>query len=160
MSAFGIFTLILTTAYIIYFTVVIVSDITMGRKSGNENPQAETFDTSFMDEQSVEVKETDGGFAVGENEIVATPIKVSDDSNTSPVEGNDKPSESETKTKLEESMPESVEIITDVAIDDMQYLDTLQGAIINAAGVYIDRTPADKSSNDSSAGDETPVDQF
>lgn len=159
MSAFGIFALILTTAYIIYFTVVIVRDITVSRKSGNENPQAETFDTSFMDEQSVEVKETDGGFAVGENEIISTPIKVSDDSNNSQPETDSKPSDAETKAKLEESMPESVDVITEVAMDDMQYLDTLQGDKINAAGVYVERFPADKSS-DSSAGDETPVDQF
>lgn len=57
MSAFGIFALILTIAYIIYFIVVIVRDVAAGRKSGDDSSQTETFDTSFMEEQSVQVTE-------------------------------------------------------------------------------------------------------
>ena len=65
MSAFGIFALILTIAYIIYFIVVIVRDVAAGRKSGDDSSQTETFDTSFMEEQSVQVTETREGFSVG-----------------------------------------------------------------------------------------------
>ena len=68
MSAFGIFALILTTAYIIYFSVVIIRDVTSSRKSAEDNSETETFDATFAEEQSVEVIETESGFAVGDNE--------------------------------------------------------------------------------------------
>lgn len=74
MSAFGIFALILTTAYIIYFSVVIIRDVTSSRKSAEENSGAETFDTTFAGEQSVEVIETETGFAVGDNNVNAEPV--------------------------------------------------------------------------------------
>lgn len=69
MSAFGIFALILTTAYIIYFAAVIFRDITASKKTPDADANTETFDvSSFAQEESVEVKETNGGFAVGDNE--------------------------------------------------------------------------------------------
>lgn len=74
MSTFGIFALILTTAYIIYFSVVIFRDVTSSRKSAEENSETETFDASFAEEQSVEVTETENGFAVGDNNINAVPV--------------------------------------------------------------------------------------
>lgn len=74
MSAFGIFALILTTAYIIYFSVVIIRDVTSSRKSAEENSGTETFDTTFAEEKSVEVIETETGFAVGDNNINAEPV--------------------------------------------------------------------------------------
>lgn len=74
MSAFGIFALILTTAYIIYFSVVIIRDVTSSRKSAEENSGTETFDTTFAGEQSVEVIETETGFAVGDNNVNAEPV--------------------------------------------------------------------------------------
>ena len=55
MSAFGIFALILTTAYIIYFAVVIIRDVTSSRKSAEDNSETETFDATFAEEQCVEV---------------------------------------------------------------------------------------------------------
>lgn len=74
MSAFGIFALILTTAYIIYFSVVIIRDVTSSRKSADENSGTETFDATFAEEQSVEVIETETGFAVGDNNVNAVPV--------------------------------------------------------------------------------------
>lgn len=74
MSAFGIFALILTTAYIIYFSVVIIRDITSSRRSAEENSETETFDATFAEEQSVEVIETENGFAVGDNNVNAEPV--------------------------------------------------------------------------------------
>ena len=69
MSAFGIFALILTTAYILYFAAVIAKDVTASKKSPDAEANTETFDvSSFAQEESVEVKETNGGFAVGDNE--------------------------------------------------------------------------------------------
>lgn len=79
MSAFGIFALILTTAYIIYFSVVIIRDVTSSRKSAEENSGAETFDTTFAGEQSVEVTETETGFSVGDNSVNAVPVVVIED---------------------------------------------------------------------------------
>lgn len=80
MSAFGIFALILTTAYIIYFSVVIIRDVTSSRKSAEDNSEAETFDATFAEEQSVEVVETESGFAVGDNEVNAVPVAAVEES--------------------------------------------------------------------------------
>lgn len=78
MSAFGIFALILTTAYIIYFAVVIAKDIIAGKKSPSIDSSTESFDvSSFAGEDSVEVKEVDGGFAVGDNETYTETISAS-----------------------------------------------------------------------------------
>ena len=74
MSAFGIFALILTTVYIIYFSVVIIRDVISSRKSAEDNSGAETFDTTFAGEQSVEVVETETGFAVGDNNVNAESV--------------------------------------------------------------------------------------
>ena len=43
-------------------------------KSAEENSGAETFDTTFAGEQSVEVIETETGFAVGDNNVNAEPV--------------------------------------------------------------------------------------
>ena len=88
MSAFGIFALILTTVYIIYFAVVIAKDITASKKSPDADSGTETFDvSSFAQEESVEVKEVEGGFAVGDNETstetVSAPIKDSEEAGES-----------------------------------------------------------------------------
>ena len=87
MSAFGIFALILTTAYIIYFAVTISRDVIAGRKKAEDSPESETFDISssaqdesgatnkgktdnILHEESVAVFETeDGGFRVGDIEF-------------------------------------------------------------------------------------------
>ena len=87
MSAFGIFALILTTAYIIYFAVTISRDVVAGRKKAEDSPESETFEISssaqedvesssnklkdtIQHEDSVAVVETeDGGFIVGDIEF-------------------------------------------------------------------------------------------
>lgn len=84
MSAFGIFALILTTAYIIYFSVVIIRDVTSSRKSAEDNSETETFDATFAEEQSVEVIETESGFAVGDNEVNAVQVSAADESKSDP----------------------------------------------------------------------------
>lgn len=94
MSAFGIFALILTTAYIIYFAVVICRDILAGRKKADSSADSETFDVSaFTQEESIEVKETSGGFAIGETETqTQTVMAPQQDEST---ESNDEKKESE-----------------------------------------------------------------
>lgn len=72
MSAFGIFAMILTTGYIIYYAVIIWLDIVAGRKKAEGSSNIETFDTSsFQQEESIEVREVDGGYQVGESEVKA-----------------------------------------------------------------------------------------
>ena len=57
MSAFGIFALILTTAYIIYFAVIIIRDIANDRKNPEGASNVEIFDvTSFAQEEAMEIR--------------------------------------------------------------------------------------------------------
>ena len=58
MGAFGIFALILTTAYIIYYAVIITQDVLALKRKEKNSSTAEVLDTSFMDEQTVYVGAT------------------------------------------------------------------------------------------------------
>ena len=155
MSAFGIFALLLTTAYIIYFAVVIVRDIASGRKSGNETNQSEVFDTSFMEDMSVEVNETDGGFAVGSDEIETEIPQVSD--KTDELTEQQSSSVDTTKEHLSESMSDDAEAIYEKACAPDVYWDYLQGTI-DAKGILIKRSSADEP--DSKGEDETLCDHY
>lgn len=68
MSPFVIFAIVLTVAYLIYYTVVILHDL-YGKK-GEKKTEEETFeiDTSDEPEKSVEVSENETGFSVGGND--------------------------------------------------------------------------------------------
>lgn len=67
MKAFIIFTIVLTVAYVIYYTVIIVQDL-YGKK-GEEKSGAEEFTIEPTgDEESISVSESESGFAVGDNE--------------------------------------------------------------------------------------------
>mgnify|MGYP000018196337 CR=1 FL=1 len=68
MSPFFIFAIVLTVAYLIYYTVVILHDL-YGKK-GEKKSEEETFeiDTSEDAEESVEVSESEMGFSVGGND--------------------------------------------------------------------------------------------
>ena len=64
MSVFWIFVIILTVAYVIYYTVVISSDLYRKPKEQSASSE-ETFEIKNMDEEaSKAVEETDGGFRV------------------------------------------------------------------------------------------------
>ena len=64
MSVFWIFVIILTVAYVIYYTVVISSDLYRKPKEQSASSE-ETFEIKDMDEEaSKAVEETDGGFRV------------------------------------------------------------------------------------------------
>ncbi len=113
MSAFGIFALILTTAYIIYFAVTISRDIVAGRKKAEDSPESETFEISSSaqdeveasiqklkdnptHEESVAVIETaDGGFRVGDLEFETMNVTI-------PSQSTDSTKEEESSTKAEE----------------------------------------------------------
>lgn len=71
MSAFGIFVLVLTIIYAIYYSVMIARDIIENKKKGIKGSSGEVFDvSSFGGEKAVEVKEVKGGFSVGGLETV------------------------------------------------------------------------------------------
>lgn len=72
MGTFAIFALILTTAYIIYYGVVITKDILSSRKTAEESDAAETLDTSFMQSETTEVTEFEPSTDVA-------PVQVEDD---------------------------------------------------------------------------------
>ena len=57
MGTFAIFALILTTAYVIYYGVVITKDILASRKTAEDNDATETLDTSFMENETTVVTE-------------------------------------------------------------------------------------------------------
>lgn len=111
MSAFGIFALILTTAYIIYFAAVIAKDITASKKSPDAEANTETFDvSSFAQEEFVEVKETNGGFAVGDNETCTETVSTQTD------EGGD-PGESKLNSE------EKIQTVTDKMDNSEEYVE-------------------------------------
>lgn len=68
MSAYLIFVIILTIAYILYYAVIIVQDL-YGKKDELKSDE-EVFDVSSMDEgeDSVAVSESDTGFSIGDSE--------------------------------------------------------------------------------------------
>lgn len=71
MKPFVIFAIVLTVAYIIYYTIVIVQDLY--GKPKEEKSNAESFDVSDMTEDnSIAVTESDGGFSVGDNRYETT----------------------------------------------------------------------------------------
>ncbi len=154
MSAFGIFALILTIAYIIYFSVVIVRDVAVGRKAKDDGPQAETFDTSFMEDQPVKVAETKEGFSIGDNEISATPVAEISSDLTEELENKSAETEA-LKTKLAETMPEEVEVIAEVSLDENEMMDSLQGlsATPDAKNIWVKRISAEENNpTDNDAG--------
>ncbi len=126
MSAFGIFALILTTAYIIYFAVIICQDIIKGRKTSDGASSGETFDvSSFVQEEAVDVKEINGGFAVGDNETMSETVSAPVDTpaEESPEEKYDP---AETVEKLTENMADSEsDVDFDVSVDDARFLQML-----------------------------------
>ncbi len=125
MSAFGIFALILTTAYIIYFVVVISRDMISGRKDGDTSSGTETFDvSSFSQEESVEVKEIEGGFAIGESEVPTEIISVQPQKDEG---GNaDKKSTEEITKAMTAGMDDSEKDVEfDVSIDDLHFREEL-----------------------------------
>lgn len=68
MSPFFIFAIVLTVAYLIYYTVVILHDLY--GKNGEKKSEEEIFeiDPSEEPEESVEVSESEMGFSVGGND--------------------------------------------------------------------------------------------
>lgn len=164
MSAFGIFALILTTAYIIYFSVVIIRDVTSSRKSAEDSSGTETFDATFAEEQSVEVTETETGFAVGDNNVNAVPVAA--------IEGTapEKPlSEADIEAQamaIQEKLDADAQDIEQSRVYEKSFTDDefdelLQGnnGTIDNGGCLIKRIPAEESAK-TQAEDAPAVDEY
>lgn len=164
MSAFGIFALILTTAYIIYFSVVIIRDVTTSRKSAEDNSETETFDATFAEEQSVEVTETENGFAVGDNNIDAVPVAAVEET-TEPTASSEAEKEAQVLAIQNVIDAETVDItqsiVHEVAVPDDEYDKLLQGqdGTIDNTGCLITRIPAEES-DQTPAKDAPSVDEY
>lgn len=164
MSAFGIFALILTTAYIIYFSVVIIRDVTSSRKSAEENSGAETFDTIFAGEQSVEVIETETGFAVGDNNVNAEPVAAVD-TNIPETTASEADKEAQALAIQEKLDADARDIedsrVYEKAFTDEDFDELLQGnsGQIDNEGCLITRIPAEESVK-TQAEDAPAVDEY
>lgn len=164
MSAFGIFALILTTAYIIYFSVVIIRDVTTSRKSAEDNSETETFDATFAEEQSVEVTETENGFAVGDNNIDAVPVAAVEET-TEPTASSEAEKEAQVLAIQNVIDAETADIaqsiVHEVAVPDDEYDKLLQGqdGTIDNTGCLITRIPAEESVKNP-AKDAPSVDEY
>lgn len=164
MSAFGIFALILTTAYIIYFSVVIIRDVTSSRKSAEENSGAETFDTTFAGEQSVEVIETETGFAVGDNNVNAEPVAAVETiiPETPASEANKEAQALAIQEKLDADARDIEDSrVYEKAFTDEDFDELLQGnsGHIDNEGCLITRIPAEESAK-TQAEDAPAVDEY
>lgn len=164
MSAFGIFALILTTAYIIYFSVMIIRDVTSIRKSAEENSGTETFDTTFAGEQSVEVIETETGFAVGDNNVNAEPVAAIEATipETSSSEADREAQALAIQEKLDADAQDIEQSrVYEKAFTDEEFDELLQGnnGQIDNAGCLITRIPAEESAK-TRAEDAPAVDEY
>lgn len=164
MSAFGIFALILTTAYIIYFSVVIIRDVTSSRKSAEENSGVETFDTTFAGEQSVEVIETETGFAVGDNNINAEPVAAIETIiPEAPASEADKEAQALSIQEKLDADAQDIENsrVYEKAFTDEDFDELLQGnnGQIDNEGCLITRIPAEESAK-TQAEDAPAVDEY
>ena len=121
MSAFGIFALILTTAYIIYFAVTISRDVVAGRKKAEDSPESETFEISSQpheesvtqtQQESVAVYETENGFTVGDAEIHTEKMLASNNVQEQ-IEVTENTPEIQESEQLIESITSGAEDITD-----------------------------------------------
>lgn len=164
MSAFGIFALILTTAYIIYFSVVIIRDVTSSRKSTEGNSETETFDTTFAGEQSIEVVETETGFAVGDNNVNAEPVvAVETTLPEMPFSAADKEEQALAIHDKLDADAQDIEQsrVYEKAFTDEDFDELLQGysGQIDNGGCLITRIPAEESAK-TNAEDAPTVDEY
>lgn len=163
MSAFGIFALILTTAYIIYFAVIIIRDIANDRKNPEGASNVEIFDvTSFAQEEAMEIRKTDGGFAVGENETASISTIAHDPETPDSTDGTSIGMEEKLK-ELKERMTESEsDVEMELSFEDEDF----RNALINddkgngTSHLVKRRVSAAERSSDSLAGNATVRDNI
>ena len=160
MSAFGIFALILTTAYIIYFAFVIFRDITASKKSPDAAANTESFDvSSFAQEESVEVKEINGGFTIGDNETSTETVSVPVDEPEAGAESHPNPQEAiKAATDRMDNSEEYVEL--EVAIPDTQFWGYMTTGNIDTSYMIDRKEVVADEPQKTSAGDAQPKDEI
>lgn len=145
MSAFAIFTIVLTIGYIFYFGIVIAHDL-YGKK-GQENTNEEHFDVSSMQdsEESTQVDEDGDSFRIG-NELMSdnspnTIINQTDNNQTlSNTSVEEKPGESKVAkiiAHLEENMEETMPGCTYAMGRSELHKVLLSGEVSKANGIEI-----------------------
>ena len=162
MSAFGIFALILTTAYIIYFAVVITKDVIESRKKATGTESTEEFEIPEQ-EEAVVVQETLGGFSIGEVESVLEEghVPLPDEEEPSSEEPLPEPTTTEEIAKNIDAQAESIEdtqfFNNELYDDDMLAAISMNNGTIDGGQILIDRieTPAAGESSETSAEDES-----
>lgn len=146
MSAFGIFALILTTAYIIYFAVVISRDIVASRKKGAANDDVETFDV-IDDIEAVPVTEIAGGFSIGETETVDqyTPTATVPETNIHQSQIPDEKTSSDIDKEIEEESDDTEDnTFMPISVAENVMMSALQGdGTIDGVKVYTKRIPGE-----------------
>ena len=160
MSAFGIFALILTTAYIIYFAAVIFRDITASKKTPDADANTETFDvSSFAQEESVEVKEINGGFAIGDNETSTETVTAANEEPESAGESHADPEEAVKATT--DKMDNSEEYVEfDVAMTDTQFMGYMKNGNVDTSYMFNREEVVAYEPQKTSAGDAQPKDEI
>lgn len=125
MKSYFIFVLILTAAYLVYYTVIIVQDL-YGKK-GTGKTDEEVFDLGAPDdEQSVDVAESETGFSIGSEmyETEATPTALpATQEETAPENGEAATAEKleRLKAKAEERMEETAPYLSDARTAEELY---------------------------------------
>jgi hypothetical protein len=125
MSAFMIFAILLTAAYIIYYAVMIYKDL-YGKKI-EKTSEDEIFEIENIEEQSVCVRETANGFVVG------NPPEVTDD-----VDLNNRPKNNKAKdTNVAENNTDNPSITKLKYVkDEMQEADIQSECGVTAPDLY------------------------
>lgn len=142
MSAFGIFALILTTAYIIYFAVVISKDIVDSRKKAEANENVETFDIPG-DVEAVAVTEIPGGFSIGETGTIAQPAEPVNESEIPQSQIQDEKNPADIDKEIEEESDDTEDnTFMPITVADNVMMSALQGdGTIDGVKVYTKRIP-------------------
>lgn len=144
MSAFGIFALILTTAYIIYFAVVISKDIVDSRKKAEANENVETFDIPG-DVEAVAVTEIPGGFSIGETETITQPAESVNESEIPQSHTQDEKNSADIDKEIEEESDDTEDdTFMPITVADNVMMSALQGdGTIDGVKVYTKRIPGE-----------------
>jgi Lhr-like helicase len=138
MSPFLIFAIVLTVAYVIYYSVMITRDL-YGKKDEVKTNE-EVFDVSELEEEAVTVTESENGFSVADKQYET--LKHEDD--IIPVQQKEElpeydikePEQKSVAENLEEQMQEKMED-TDMFMENQIMQDDLTACLLNGGDMGI-----------------------
>ncbi len=128
MSAYLIFVIVLTVAYLLYYAVIIVQDL-YGKKDEVKSNE-EVFDVSSMDdgEESVAVSESDTGFSIGDSEYQTNVNVITEKEETSSRAKDEQQSRFERmKAAMEENMEQMETALSNPCSDEELRMAILSG---------------------------------